>query len=81
MPDIVVHFVAAIFRLTVVCSLAPVASAASLPATVQAIRIPEEHLDAILPGGLDIIEIDNSGPLDAAVAAMVEALQARKIEA
>ena len=34
-----------------------------------------------LPGGLDIIEIDNSGPLDAAVAAMVEALQARRIEA
>ena len=34
------------------------ASAASTPATVQAIRIPAENLAAILPGGLDMDAID-----------------------
>ena len=44
--------------LLLVCSLAPVASAASIPVTAQAIRIPAENLAAILPGGLDMETID-----------------------
>ncbi len=48
----------ACFRLALVCTLAPVASAAPIPATAQAIRIPAENLAAILPGGLGMETID-----------------------
>ncbi len=48
------------FCIAVVVSMLPWASAASIPATVQAIRIPAENLAAILPGGLDMETIDPS---------------------
>ena len=44
--------------LWVLFSIAEIAPAASIPATVQAIRIPAENLDAILPGGLDMETVD-----------------------
>jgi hypothetical protein len=46
------------FCIVVAVSMLSWTSAASIPATVQAIRIPAENLAAILPGGLDMETID-----------------------